>query len=532
MKVIIRSVYEDFVPSEYFETRIPDTKIPPEFADEILRHDHGSPCFVSAGTGAGKTTLAAKLICRMDEMGLHSLYLANRKAVTSQQKREIAKIRGDSSVEHYTEIGLEQQEDFGNLRIVTYQRAVSMLSNTENCKWLSKVRLVILDEAHYFVEDALFNPYCQMTLENVIGSCSDANRVYLSATPWSVLNVLGEAERDQYSHMSNFRIPLREPRAFYYYEFARDYSGIDLNFIPTLDAICPVIQAHPNEKFLIFTASKEEGKRLAEKIGEQAEYLDSSMKTSETWKRLISESRFDRQVLVTTSVAYNGVNIIDADLRHIVIDAMTRTQLIQMLGRKRLKKGETVKAWVVDMPREKITRRYGQIAGDLKWCSRYTSPGTDASSKLAAELWKEENPALRKLFYIGNNGKLYKNDYAEFELRRRAYFLESLLRSKREHPFQDAVRSWLSLEPETERDYAKELMEFYLRHKGLVLNETDQDELRKMVLEIAAAKGIQTRSDRRDSAGVQVLNSLLEKLGTAFTILPSWRFRCLQEDTQ
>lgn len=195
MKVIIRSVYEDFVPSEYFETRIPDTKIPPEFADEILRHDHGSPCFVSAGTGAGKTTLAAKLICRMDEMGLHSLYLANRKAVTSQQKREIAKIRGDSSVEHYTEIGLEQQEDFGNLRIVTYQRAVSMLSNTENCKWLSKVRLVILDEAHYFVEDALFNPYCQMTLENVIGSCSDANRVYLSATPWSVLNVLGEAER-------------------------------------------------------------------------------------------------------------------------------------------------------------------------------------------------------------------------------------------------------------------------------------------------------------------------------------------------
>lgn len=94
------------------------------------------------------------------------------------------------------------------------------------------------------------------------------------------------------------------------------------------------------------------------------------------------------------------------------------------------------------------------------------------------------------------------------------------------------MRSWLSLEPETERDYAKELMEFYLRHKGLVLNETDQDELRKMVLEIAAAKGIQTRSDRRDSAGVQVLNSLLEKLSTAFTILPSWRFRCLQEDTQ
>ncbi|MEI3078695.1 MAG: hypothetical protein V8T00_05185 [Oscillospiraceae bacterium] len=211
---------------------------------------------------------------------------------------------------------------------------------------------------------------------------------------------------------------------------------------------------------------------------------------------------------------------------------MTRTQLIQMLGRKRLKKGEKVKVWVVDMPREKIARRYGQIAGDLKWCSRYMAPGTDANSKLASELWKEENPALRKLFYIGNNGKLYKNDYAEFELERRAYFLKSLLQSSREHPFQDAVRSWLSLEQEPERDYTKELMEFYLRHKGLVLNETEQNELRKIILEIAAKKGIQTRNDRRDSAGAQVLNNLLEKLGTAFTILPSWRFRCLQEDTQ
>lgn len=532
MKVVIRSVYEDFVPSEYYETRMPDTKIPPEFVDEILRHDHGSPCFVSAGTGAGKTTLAAKLICRMDEMGLHSLYLANRKAVTSQQKREIAKIRGDSSVEYYTELGLEQREDFGNLRIITYQSAVSMLSSAENHEWLSKIRLVILDEAHFFVEDALFNPYCQVTLEKIIGACSDANRVYLSATPWSVLNVLLEAEKDKYNIMSNFRIPLREPRAFYYYEFARDYSSIDLNFIPALDAICPVIQAHQDEKFLLFTGSKEEGKRLAEKIGEQAEYLDSSMKSSETWERLISNSRFERQVLVTTSVAYNGVNIIDADLRHIVIDAMTRTQLIQMLGRKRLHKGEKVKVWVVDMPREKITRRYGQIAGDLKWCDRYTPPGTDTNLKLAAELWKEENIALRKLFYIGNNGMLYKNGYAEFELRKRAYFLESLLRSSREHPFQDAVRSWLSLEPEPERDYTKELMEFYLRHKGLIPNEAEQDELRKMILKIAASKGIQTRSDRRDNAGVQVLNSLLEKLGVAFTVLPSWRFRCLQEDTQ
>lgn len=533
MRVILRSAYEDWIPDDdYYKTEMPDVKIPPEFVDEVLRHDHGSPCFVSAGTGAGKTTLAAKLICRMDQMGAHSLYLANRKAVTSQQKKEIAKIRGDDSVKYFTEVGLEQQENFGNLRIITYQSATSMLSSDENREWLSKVRLVILDEAHFFAEDSLFNPYCEATLKEIICSCSCANRLYLSATPWGVAKDLCEAEREYYNPIANFRFPLWEPRTFYYYDFARDYSGIDLKFIPTLDAICPVIQEKPSEKFLIFTASKEEGKRLAEKIGERAEYLDSSMKTSETWERLVSTSCFEKQVLVTTSVTYNGVNMIDSDLRHIVIDAMTRTQLIQMLGRKRLKKGEKVNAWVVDMSREKIAKRYGQIVSDLKWYDRYTSPGTDSNKKMAAELWQDENPSLKKLFYIGSDGKLYKNDYAEFELRRRAYFLENLLKSNREHPFQDAVRSWLNLEQKLERDYTKELMEFYLKHKGMTLNETEQSELRKMIQGIAANKGIQTRSDRRDSAGVQVLNSLLEKMDVAFTILPSWRFKCLQEDNQ
>ena len=69
-------------------------------------------------------------------------------------------------------------------------------------------------------------------------------------------------------------------------------------------------------------------------VFEYQEYYDYVDK--EKIKNLLINQRFEEQFLITTSCFDAGINIIDTDVKHIVIDIVDIGSLIQCIGRKRI----------------------------------------------------------------------------------------------------------------------------------------------------------------------------------------------------
>lgn len=93
----------------------------------------------------------------------------------------------------------------------------------------------------------------------------------------------------------------------------------------------PVINRTVGEKWLIFVSSIQRGKALQQRIkketGRKAVFLSSENKADKRWKTLSTEERYDEDVLITTKVLDNGVNISDKGVRHIVIPFVIRPNL-------------------------------------------------------------------------------------------------------------------------------------------------------------------------------------------------------------
>lgn len=55
---------------------------------------------------------------------------------------------------------------------------------------------------------------------------------------------------------------------------------------------------------------------------------------------LVKNSKFSQKILIATSILDNGVNIIDTELKNIVIFESNSTEMVQMAGRKRCLNGD------------------------------------------------------------------------------------------------------------------------------------------------------------------------------------------------
>lgn len=112
------------------------------------------------------------------------------------------------------------------------------------------------------------------------------------------------------------------------------------------DTLIPLIVASPpSEKWLIFVNNKEDGALLSSKLNLEkndlafASFINASTKSQNTgpYAEIAKIGSFNScQVLVTTSVIDNGIDIKDPDVKNVVISAIDKTAFLQMLGRKRL----------------------------------------------------------------------------------------------------------------------------------------------------------------------------------------------------
>ena len=104
------------------------------------------------------------------------------------------------------------------------------------------------------------------------------------------------------------------------------------------------------EKTAIFVMSKEFGRKLKDFINNdcnrKAVYIDNGEKGSDTYNEIITNDKFNEDVLITTSVLDNGVNIKDYNFKNIIILHLDAIKYVQAIGRKRFEKDECLNVWL------------------------------------------------------------------------------------------------------------------------------------------------------------------------------------------
>ena len=365
----LKEMYAPFnIKFSYFLFGKSQSYVSEKITDETIENwKKKNPVFISAQTGTGKNyftcnALMRKLAQKNIKKNKHKkiLILSNRRALIEQTEKEIGKY-GKRITGDWKKI----------VEVCSYQSFLNSISKFDP----EEIKYVVLDECHFFVSDAEFNPYTFNILQTVISQFRKSVRIYMSATMEEVAYPILELE-SKYDDTEDF--------SCYYYYFERNYNYIekicsydDLNVLS--ENIVEQITAKPNERWLIFVSSKKDGKNLITGITSKDDGGSNSQKTSKdkiscvfltaesknasetsqqhlTYREIVENEKFSPQVLISTSVLDNGINIKDRTVKNVVVDVFDKTEMIQMLGRIRVEQGQTINLYLRNYSVEDIRK--------------------------------------------------------------------------------------------------------------------------------------------------------------------------------
>lgn len=418
----------------------------------VERHQKASRIFIESPTGTGKSSFVLdKLFPFAAEKNYNILYLANRSALNQQIRNAVArKLKVKEKIKK-DEATFYLPESFCCLTVINYQ-AIS-LDSTALETFLSDYAYIVFDEAHFFVEDSLFNAKTGLLLKSVLDASPDAVWIFLSATlDGSEELLLAAADKIQPNNLIDAnlnKLVLRDHRIVYKNNYQS--AVYTPSFFRGIDDLMPVINRTVGEKWLIFVSSIQRGKALQQRIkketGRKAVFLSSENKAGKRWEMLSAEERYDEDVLIATKVLDNGVNIRDEDVRHIVIPFCDRTEFMQMLGRRRTHEGERVCLYVEVPTIQKInTLRHG-VETKRKAINGVNGCAPNKKKALLAKMWEAGRKDINSLFYINKAGNLTSNFLAEEKLKQLSDFYGTLaVRYKEGACYEKTVLTWIKME--------------------------------------------------------------------------------------
>lgn len=290
------------------------------------------PVLIQAPTGRGKNWFTINCLAKYAGIqGRRVLLLTNRSALTKQQRLEAA---AEFDFPDYGQDVYDGCCIWSNMDIINYHNALEYIFDPNN---LTKyqVSLVVFDEAHFFCSDSPYNSETSNILQQLIKYFSNCKRVYMSATPDEVKDILALEELRGYlnrfiygntlvngSPITNiyddpiqmflnclYQIPInmnnqiqrvsnigyQGPEVWQriaelqsaplpsikQYEFKSNYDHINLHFFYDWKEIEDIIKLEQDEsenvadRWLIFVSKKEDGKNLKQSIKEDVFFVYS-----------------------------------------------------------------------------------------------------------------------------------------------------------------------------------------------------------------------------------------------------------------
>lgn len=398
--------------------------------DEIWKYWRpGEQIFISAGTGRGKNTFIKKELLK--SCGSQKVVIfENRQSLMQQQIIDVIS-EIDPEILKYQDLSEENMVIFGsyrNIMMISYQCAAlkCLYPDTNFLDFCSHARYLIFDEAHYILDDAPYNKgisfFVQTFLENPFPA---ATKIFMSGTmeevyeyvqllnafPEEPIDIIEEKKLlDEKGSNNNPHKLIRDlqhcqsPNSIL--SLPTDYSYIEPYQYKKTEDICTEISKSPSyEKWLIFVKSIEDGAKLKGKLDVVCNgsvcFLSSENKkkdeNAEIYNRLIRECKFDCRVLIATTVIYNGINIKDDAVKHIVLPFTSMSVTKQLLGRKRMTENETVKVYFPDITYDDAKRRYRDCIRD---CMDLISLNQNLQYCALCQLNGLANTAPSKYYYL------------------------------------------------------------------------------------------------------------------------------------
>ena len=533
--------------------------------DEFQTWTNKKAVFIDAAPGQGKSTFVNEfLFPYIKDAGGKLLIVANRVALETQYKWQLLKLTNSPALEEMKPLGIQRKNEFDGLPVVfsTYQGLRSLLNSGE----CSKFTHVVFDECHWFCADGLFAEDTGWLLKQIPKAFQGAVRIFMTATPRAVRNLIAEVEAEQsaplYDQMVNaFGGPTLSPGELLYCPPVFSFPPVTINGMiqekeislkyyqflvpkknyrfyalpaeirdnPDKGVLIDLVKKSPvDEKWVIFVDSKKQGTALAEMLN--GNYLDAERKTGVVWEQLTTESSFPGRILITTPVADSGVNIIDDAVKDIVVFSTEHTQFIQELGRKRLREGEEINVYVPDLSLRQLNWRISRNNELLRVLERFNNE-PDKHHLLRLDLWHSDNKELKELIPIDGSGKLHINRCAEQNVRQRDIMyreLKNRLEDGHKHPFLELVCRWLNL-PDTDPERLfchsgqEEMLRFLEKYCGRHLErKKKQDdfggEFRRLREEIYGKRPKGNQSKER-SWGADIIAGELESLKLPYKLI-------------
>lgn len=419
-----------------------------------------NPVFISAQTGMGKNTFIENtLIKNCLETGTKILILSNRIANNRQQKGRIAHLVGcEEYLELYKPKGLDNIEEFKNVRIVSYQKLETYLDNFFELKKLQDYSIVIFDECHFFISDSLFNNKTGKIFNKIISAFLNSLRIYMTSTPDEIFPLVVEKEKNLwYSNrdilrFANTYFPYKE---ILFYNFNRNYNYISPKYFNDQNEILELIK-HDNSpsKWIIFVNNKTVGEALVKELGNNAMFITAESKDSKNddgviYNEIISEEKFSCKVLICTSALDNGVNFKDNLLKHVVLLSYDKTEFLQMLGRKRVLDGEKINLYLCSRKLPQFNAKLSAIKKQIEAICCYKNNRLTFLNRYLIDTPNDFNLAKGLFYFDKPSGNLCINNLAEKKLYKTKIYYEEII-NKLNSGFKEFFiyeqLSWIGLE--------------------------------------------------------------------------------------
>lgn len=497
---------------------------------------NGESVFINAPTGTGKTTFVlTQLMQKAQEEGKEVLFLSNRYLLKEQIKMKIAQ-KQNLPTEDLTWI--ESIEEFDGITIANYQKIQELVENGNDSKYHDTLRYkyVVFDEIHYIVEDSTFNPKVQFLLDFI--AKVNSIKVFMSATIEEAeeylvdTGLLGdifynsrviENEFISYDLLKTYTYGTMGMNHYvWYYEIPEKKRNIRTYYFEDYNQIVNQIN-QSQDKWLVFVSNKDGAKKWVNEIKVPFEIIHSDRKEVEVVKQIVQDEQFRTQVLVTTKLLDNGVNFHDSQLKHVVIDTISKTEFLQMLGRKRLESGEEVRLYI---PKKNVRYFSGYYSLGIKKMLDLMRENLNLVKKMLESV--EVYETVRK-FYVYRNGQLKRNEAGKYKLEKIAEFLIEMCEKMKsdDWAFVKEQLSWINMDEtfSEENDLRKfdeaqvfsEIQVLLKNVEGKWLDKEQQDVFRKQVGEFLHDLNYEMKNSR--VPGKKIIGEFLKQNFPEYDIL-------------
>lgn len=342
---------------------------------------------IKAPIESGKTSFIYDYL--VNDMTIERMVMLSNRTLLKEQTKEDLKLKqigfntGDNKAYCYQIIGnvlygddektrnfrkqFKKDNDFSEEELEELYKHVKKFIEED----IKEVDYLILDEAHYFTSDSVFNKNTEKEFKYLYNECKGV-KLYMTATPEPFIEAVRRyeqvnkvSEKDKLIVLNQLKQETREEKEMFYdistegeedlLEHVKDHYKFNFIHESERDQFLSeqIKLSTPTNKMIYFVRDKFRGALLSREAKGMT-HRDSNAKggaficslyddmyrkviNMEERERIVKEKYFESDVLVTTSVLNNGVNIHDENVKRIIIDYVDVGEAVQMMGRIRTK---------------------------------------------------------------------------------------------------------------------------------------------------------------------------------------------------